>query len=810
MFAALAVVAVLIGAGAFVPRAGAAPGPGSLDPSFGDGGSVFAKTVSESAPGEFAAAAREPDGDLVVETRYTGVAEEPVREIQLRTPTGSLVRSFGEDGRVRIERGEGAGLAVLGNGDIAVGTNICGGESSFLQVLEPSGAPAANFGGDGCAPEGGGLRPIHIAVDPQGRILVSGRSQYCPPCEKDTLGREQIVVTRLLPDGTVDESFGADGRVGTQTELGLEGVTANGGLAQPGIGATADGGVVFGAGSDLIRLGPDGSLDPAYGTGGIAPAPSGTRALVVEPDGSVAAVTSESQRGQGVSKLTPAGVPDPGFGTAGTLSLSPRIESSAELIAAAPGGGYLVAGKTVAPPGCYRRCASSPFLERITASGQPDGSFGTGGVAPFDLPAPGGKKPFTQRALVVDPDGSTLVVGSDPRRDAIAFARTPSGATEETFGKDGTLIESHRQQVQLAPTGLALTRDDSLALSNERFTAPGDPIGFRADFTADGRQSRRPGGAPIVRTSGNGESVPLGAHGVAIWAGNEERGSHALQSAGPGGHPIESFGENGRAKFPKGFAAEGIAPAPDGGVLAFGVFEHKALAAFRVGPNGRPVRGFGDDGLATLPISRTPSVAYAGLVEDDGAVVLSGRANERFVVVRFLADGRLDPHYGRGGRVRGLPGGSAAGGLIAPSGGGVVIDALKVVEARYVSAGLVRLDSRGRLDRTFGDHGFVRAVSERHPLDLFTGGGRIVLVSDPIYEKGHKGGGVELRSYKADGDVDRAFGNGGVRFFGAGSDEEHVFTPAAAVQQTDGKVVVAGTARDGNRAKAELLRFLIR
>jgi hypothetical protein len=54
------------------------------------------------------------------------------------------------------------------------------------------------------------------------------------------------------------------------------------------------------------------------------------------------------------------------------------------------------------------------------------------------------------------------------------------------------------------------------------------------------------------------------------------------------------------------------------------------------------------------------------------------------------------------------------------------------------------------------------------------------------------------------------FGRRGVRLYGASAGEEHAFTPGAAVQQADGKVVVAGTAREDRRTKAELLRFLIR
>jgi uncharacterized delta-60 repeat protein len=805
----LAVLVASIGFGAFAPRVGAAPhGAGSLDPSFGEGGRVFASSVAEASPGDFGAAAREPNGDLVVESRYRGIAEEPVREIQLRTPGGALVPSFGEGGRVAIEGEEGTGVAVLSDGDIVIGTTFCGGARSVAEMLEPDGAKAAGFGSDGCGPEAY-FTPKLVTVDPQGRILVSGSGAYCPPCGKDEFRKNQVDVARLLPDGSLDASFGEDGVVGTSTSLGLEGESSGEQIAQPGLGATAEGGVVFGAGQDLIRLEPDGSPDPGYGKGGIAPRPAGTRALVVEPDGSVATVTSDSERGQTVSKLTPTGAPDPSFGTAGVLSLSPRIESTVEVIARSPGGGYVIGGQEAAAAGC-RECTATPFLERVTASGLPDPSYGKNGIAVLDLPVARVPEPFTQGALVVGPEGSGVVFGKDHDSDALAIGLTASGAPDESFGKGGTLLEHHDQEVQLAPTGLALAPGGGLTLSTERFTAPGDSTGFQVAFGVDGKQHRRPGGAATVETLSHGTIASVGARGVAIWEGNEPKNAHALRSAAPNGLPIKEYGKNGRAKFPEGFVAEGITAAPGGGVLAFGVFERRTMAAFRIGPDGNPVRRFGDDGMVTLAFSHATSTAYAGLVEADGDVVITGQAGGHFVAARLRPDGRLDRGYGRGGRVRVHLHGSTAGGLIAASEGGVVIDALKVKEARYVSAGLLRLDSRGRLVRSFGRHGVVGAVAERQPLALFAGGGRIVVVNDPRFEKGHSGGGVELRSYKPDGSVDRAFGKRGVRFFGAGTDEEHVFTPAAAVQQAGGKVVVAGTARDGRQARAELLRFLLR
>lgn len=801
IFVALAVLVALIGVGAQAPRAHAAPG--SLDPSFGEGGRVLARTVAETAPAEFRNAAREPNGDLVLELRYASVGFEPLREIEMRTRKGALVRSFGHGGRVSVERG--FGLTTLADGDILVGADKCGDGRSSVEMLDSHGAKVTSFGTDGCAPPVG-FDAEYANTDSRGRILLGGARTYCP-CSKSSLPPSETVIARLLPDGSRDPSFGVDGVVGTHSTLALDEAES---FVPAAIAGTTDGGVLIAAGPGLIRLNASGALDGSYGDRGIARAPGDPDELTMKADGS-ALLTSGGFRGEAyASRFTPEGDLDPSFGKNGRIVLRSRPRSTLEAVAPVPDGGYVVAGQIAFSAGCDP-CEETPFLERFTAAGRPDPSYGKKGVALLRLPWPRFPEPATERALIVDRDGAALVFGNDYDAAALAIARTASGAFKASFGKRGILTERREHPVQLAPTGLALTPDDGLTLLNERFTAPGDITGFQVKFDADGRQLRQPGGALAVETLSHGAIIAV-ARGVAIWEGSEpEHITHALRSAGPDGLPIKDYGRdgNGRVKFPNGFLAETVSPAPGGGVLAVGTLREKMMAAYRAGPDGHPVRTFGEDGLATVGFPHALSIAYAGLAQADGDVIVTGQAAGHFVAARFLPDGRLDRRYGHGGRVRVPLHGSTAGGLIAPSGGGVVVAALKVEDSRYVLGGLLRLDSRGRLVRGFGKRG-VRAVAARHPLALFAGGGRIVVVDNPRFEKGHEGGGVELRAYKPDGSVDRPFGKRGVRFFGAGTDEEHVFTPAAAVQQADGKVVVAGTARNRQRSKAELLRFLIR
>jgi uncharacterized delta-60 repeat protein len=797
------------------PGAGAAGGrrPGSLDPSFGVGGRAVAKSTGETAPSEFTSAAMAPNGDLVIELKRRTPRVERHREIEVRRPSGALDPAFGKGGKLTV--GGGSGLVVLADGDILIGVDKCDGTVGSVMMLNPHGGRVAGFGKDGCGAYAG-FGEEFLTVDGQGRILLAGRREYCVPgCSKDVIPSSESVVARLLPDGSRDTGFGREGVVATRLDDHLEAAGFDAGVAPFALVAAPDGGVLIGTGEGVIRLAEDGSLDTAFGEGGVASGPESGSDLAVQPDGSIDLATSDYLgKAMLVTRFTPRGAVDTGFGGGGTARLPFPSQCDSDLIAAAPGGGVVVA-TAILPDTHARYYEETPVLVHLTATGQPDPSYGEAGIARLELPEPRLPSPTVARALVVDPDGSALVAGNDEDEDAFAAAFTPDGAARSSFGTAGKLIEHHEQPAQLEPTGLFQTPGGGFTVATQRATAPGLRTGFLVRFGADGRQRRFPDGAAATETLAHGIVLPDGAGRAVAWGGDGER-NRVLLAAGPVGHLLDKrYGKNGSARFPKGLYPEAIAPAPGGGVAVIGALG-KAMAVYRVSPKGHPDRRFGKDGLATVRFPGAGAIGFDGLVEADGDVVLAGSVGQRAGAARLLPDGRLDRSFGRGGRVSGLLGKGAFGLLVAPWHGGVVIAADQETTPRS-SAGLVRLDSSGRLDPSFGRDGVVGGGAERPPLALFTGAGHIVVVTDPLFERGHRGGGVELRAWDADGRVDRAFGDDGVRFYGSGKGR-HGFDPVAAIQQPDGKVVVAGTTvgTDRRRASVErhtetvLVRFLLR
>jgi hypothetical protein len=225
------------------------------------------------------------------------------------------------------------------------------------------------------------------------------------------------------------------------------------------------------------------------------------------------------------------------------------------------------------------------------------------------------------------------------------------------------------------------------------------------------------------------------------------------------------------------------------------------MAIWRLGPTGRPVAGFGHHGLAKVRFGREAAVAFAA-TSVAGDIFVTGYVNGRTGAAKLLPDGKLDSSFGRDGRFRGpVTKGPTYGRWIAGLvGGGVVIGRTRELIPGTL-AGMVRLDRRGHLVRGFGHVKAAPTIVGR-VLGIFAHHGRIVIVVARRYDKR---GGVELRGFRADGRPDLAYGRRGLAT--GGISRRHHFEALAAVQRSDGRIIVAGSAAFGERTMVELMRF---
>lgn len=271
---------------------------GSRDTSFdGDG---IARTVmgSEEIPG---AAALQADGKILLAGYRVTASSQSEMVVVRYNANGSLDTSFSGDGIATAPlAGTSGSLAsqvlVQPDGKIVLtGSSTAQGASGSVTSatvvrLLPDGTPDTLFGNGGVVLDSL-LSAYRAVLQPDGRIVLAGSPNW------------DLEVVRLNPDGSLDTSFHGTGRFagittsinGSKNYMMLRSL-----LLQP------DGRIVVGGFSALsysrmVRLLPDGSVDSSFGVQGVA-AVQGVKEfgnVILQPEGNLlmAAHYSDGTRG---------------------------------------------------------------------------------------------------------------------------------------------------------------------------------------------------------------------------------------------------------------------------------------------------------------------------------------------------------------------------------------------------------------------------------------------------------------------------------------------------------------------------------
>jgi uncharacterized delta-60 repeat protein len=322
---------VLAAALLFTPIASGAAG--DLDPTFGNGG----KVVTDFGAYEFAnGMAIQPDGKIVVVGDDHASSTEFIRDFVLARyqSDGSLDPSF-SGGRVRTDfdgsSDSAADVEVQGDGKLVVGGLAWVGPHPQFGVarynqdgtLDPTfgsgGKAAALVGSDGSGASA-------LALQPDGRIVMAGYAST----QADPRTTDVFALARFNPDGSLDSSFDADGKVVTDFTTGpdlasaLE-VQSDGKILVAGITDASSGG----GGLALARYNADGSLDSSFDGDGkvtaeLPPSPFFPQ-LAIQPDGKILVSAGVLLRylPDGSLDSTFASSGRTGFVAAGPLALEP-------------------------------------------------------------------------------------------------------------------------------------------------------------------------------------------------------------------------------------------------------------------------------------------------------------------------------------------------------------------------------------------------------------------------------------------------------------------------------------------------------
>ena len=241
-----------------------------------------------------------------------------------------------------------------------------------------------------------------VLVEADGRIVVAGSRD------------DDLIVLRLLPDGSFDDSFATAGIfVGPNTYDYSDGSAG----ARTNLLRTADGDYRVTAsnasGCQVVAITVDGAPDDTFGTAGIAnvDAASGPsdycNAMAAQANGRL--LLAGSAAGQAfAARLLANGQPDTGF-SAGAVA---NEWTEATSVAASDDGKIIVAGKS----------ADGASIMRLTSNGSRDGLFGNAGSTLIDLQSDSGTAPAVHD-MVVRTDGSVLAAGGEYRSNKAFVVR---------------------------------------------------------------------------------------------------------------------------------------------------------------------------------------------------------------------------------------------------------------------------------------------------------------------------------------------------------------------------------------------------
>jgi uncharacterized delta-60 repeat protein len=290
-------------------------------------------------------------------------------------------------------------------------------------ALDPSfgigGVVKVDFGGEGSAQQ--------ELIQPDGKVVLAG-AVFVGPADARRTG--ELAIVRLLPNGALDPSFGSNGQItlpNGATSLVSFALQPDGKLlAVTPLGES----LLFNFGFQITRLLPDGQIDSSFGADGSVKVQNITGGvLALQPDGKILIAGGDNvfdlePSNLTISRLNADGTLDVTFGTDGMADTS-LILGQAFGVGLQPDGHIVVAAGG----------APTVYLRRFSSDGRLDLSFGSGGVAT--------ETDLLTGTMAIGPNGEIIVAGT---KFGVVFGGiqvtrfTSNGDLDRTFGFDGRAL----------------------------------------------------------------------------------------------------------------------------------------------------------------------------------------------------------------------------------------------------------------------------------------------------------------------------------------------------------------------------------
>lgn len=277
-----------------------------------------------------------------------------------------------------------------------------------------------------------------------------------------------------------------------------------------------------------------------------------------------------------------------------------------------------------------------------------------------------------------------------------------------------------------------------------------------------------------------------------------------------------TFGQDGIVKTVIGNAhtyLEDLVVQSDGKIIAVGgngeatVDINYALA--RYNSNGTLDNTFGVNGIVTISPSSNDERLYAVRIQPDGKIVAAGSNRSiagqgAFGLIRLNSNGTLDTSFGNNGLVATWidSTSSNAYSVLLQDDGKIVAGGSHTLGLGSNLMVLIRYNSNGSVDTSFGNDGIVTTLITYHDACYSLAqqqDGKIIALNggDGVIDD------VILVRYNYDGTIDSTFGNNGILITDLGAQED----VSSVKLQNDGKILVSGKTGHPNAWDFLIIRY---
>lgn len=699
---------------------------------------------------------------------------------------------------------------------------------TFSQIVELD----ATFGDNGKVHTGFGTnlsKASAVAVQADGKIIVGGSAYTANTNNSWQNDSENSVLVRYNVDGSIDSSFGYNGIVMNdiyqfynaedwQTSVYSIKILPSGKFLTYGKAQ-----LNYGQQTLLVKYNSNGSIDTSFGNNGQVTSNSfpvaGATSLIIQPDNKIVALGVEYLQPSPsvyiskfvLERFNDDGSIDSTFANLGRVVTEFAFGYNTPLSIALQADGKIVAvGSTP-----NNRFA----IARYTTNGLLDNTFDTDGKVTTSFGV--GTNSYA-KFVSVDSNSKIMLVGSMHNTTSniysAVFARyNTNGSLDISFDGDGLVTNP------ISATDSSVNFISALAQTDGKFIVitSADPQGsyyFATNFVtrrynADGTTDLSFGVNGKVITTiqpgfNNAKNIAIQADGKILVVGHS-RPLELIYNTAPNEFNVIRYNNNGTldttfdndGKAKTNFDSSNdectiLLAQPDGKHIAIGtkIFTepnntfHKDIALARYTNEGSLDSTFGNAGKVVSVFGQNVNYINNAVLQPDGRIVISnttyyfGASTYSYELIRYNSNGSLDSTYGTNGKVAIE---FETKSLLTQIDGKIITISLSFDTLNNIFLTLKRYTNSGIVDNTFDNDGIVSIIGNYNvPItSIIQPDGKIIVSTNSTDSLGQIG--TSLTRFNNDGSIDTTFVN-------TFTSIDLVFSPKSIFIQPNGKIILAG------------------